>query len=320
MCSLTNRTPRSHPPASTAVKRTREQAVDAELMCTLVDYGVQLSKKLGPEGAAAFAPSEFTTRLCAMYVRGWDPQLQATIDRSSFDWRGFGSSVSRRFQTPRVPPFMNGVLDSEVKKRKKIVKKRAGISNGPVVSPEEVDVTFNEQQTDHAMKRMLKIVKKRRERNPDEPLHVDELVTNQKSFSQFVENIFTLSFSVKDGELGFEHRGDAADYCHPVVVKRGKPEGGNVGRSTFVLHLDLKGWRELVKSNNVKVGAIPHRDEHVEETNEMPVSFSSATERVDLGGAAEGAENLQTISVPGIGKKHQKNASNSVHCEGSPTT
>ena len=87
-----------------------------------------------------------------------------------------------------------------------------------------------------------------------------------------------------------------------------------------MLHLDLKGWRELVKSNNVKVGAIPHRDEHVEETNEMQVSFSSATERVDLGGAAEGAENLQTISVPGIGKKHQKNASNSVHCEGSPTT
>jgi len=261
-------------------------------MCTLVDYGVEMSKKLGHQGAASFTPSDFITRVCAMYVRGWDPQFQATLDHGSLDWRVFGSSVSKRFKTPQLPPFMNGVLDTELKKRKKNAKKRICAPNGPVVNPEELDNTLNEQQTDHAMKQMLKLVKKRRERNPEEPFRVDELVANPKSFSQFVENVFTLSFSVKDGELGFEHRGDDADEC-PVVVKRGKPEGGLVGRSTFVMHLDLKGWRQMAKTNKMMVGAVPHRDELVGEEKEKPGSISTTVGRGVVGGKVGGVENVQ---------------------------
>ena len=62
------------------MRKPREQAVDSELMCTLADYGVELSKKLGPKGAAAFSSSDFLNRLCRDYVQAWDPTSQAVAD------------------------------------------------------------------------------------------------------------------------------------------------------------------------------------------------------------------------------------------------
>lgn len=88
------------------VKKTREQAVDGELLCTLADYGVAMSKRLGPKGAAAFSAREFIATLCRTYVTGWDPQSQAVDDPGSFDWSVFGSSVSKHFVEAPTMSFM----------------------------------------------------------------------------------------------------------------------------------------------------------------------------------------------------------------------
>ena len=66
--------------------------MDSELLCTLADYGVEMSKKLGPRGAAAFSAREFLAVLCRSYVTGWDPASQAIEDPGSFNWSVFGRS------------------------------------------------------------------------------------------------------------------------------------------------------------------------------------------------------------------------------------
>ena len=75
-------------------------------MCTLADYGVEMSKKLGPKGAAAFSAREFIATLCRTYVTGWDPQSQLVDDPGSFDWKVFGSSVSKHFVDAPTMSFM----------------------------------------------------------------------------------------------------------------------------------------------------------------------------------------------------------------------
>ena len=96
---------------------------------------------------------------------------------------------------------------------------------------------------------------------------MEQLSANPKSFSQFIENIFTLSFLVKDGEAGLTPapgaEGPGVEKC-PQVRKMKKPEEQQVDLSTFVLHLDMEGWRRLCDANGGVEGAIPHREEVVE--------------------------------------------------------
>ena len=148
-------------------------------------------------------------------------------------------------------------MDTQVKERK-MAQRRARTETGPVVNPDGVSDTLVEQQTDHAMKRMAKVIKSRQKAG--ETVKVNRLVSNPKSFAQFVENAFTLSFLVKDGEAGL-----LPSEGGPTVMKKHKPEEEQVDRSTFVLHLDMKGWQALTQREKGVEGLMPHRAEDLGE-------------------------------------------------------
>lgn len=183
-----------------------------------------------------------------------------------------------------------------------------------------------EQQTDHVMKKMAKILKSKR--NAGEAVKVDQLVSNPKSFAQFIENAFTLSFLIKDGEAGLlpaAAGGGGGGGC-PTVVKKHKPEEEQVERSTFVMHLDMKGWRALTKLNRAAEGMMPHRADDVEEKEvvEMEgargpsVAGAAATGGVDgAGGAARSRSRAGAASEAwararaGVGAGADENLANS---------
>ena len=72
---------------------------------------------------------------------------------------------------------------------------------------------------------------------------------------------------------------DAADRS-ATVVKRQKPEEQHVERSTFVMHLDVEGWRSLVEKDGGAEGEMPHREEAPEpETREMEGARGEARAR-----------------------------------------
>ena len=80
-----------------AVKRARELNEDAITYVEIVGSAVEMAKRLGPRGAAAYHPREFCGRLCGVFVNGWDPQSQAVDDPGSFRWEILGSQVSPFF-------------------------------------------------------------------------------------------------------------------------------------------------------------------------------------------------------------------------------
>lgn len=159
-------------------------------------------------------------------------------------------------------------MDTQVKERRVAQRVRRDAPVGPVSNPDAVDDTLTEQQTDHNMKRMAKILKHKTKAG--ERVSAQRLASNPASFAQFVENIFTLSFLVKDGEAGLEPPEEDATDRSATVLKRQKPEEQHVERSTFVMHLDVKGWRALVENNGGAEGVMPHREEAPEpEVREM---------------------------------------------------
>ena len=242
--------------------------MDTTLYSALAESGLEMSKKLG--GAAKHTPAELVTRLIRLFTRDCaDKTATAAEDTGAFDWHVCGSHVAKHFAEAPAASFMNGPMDAQVKLRA-AHRRRRDEPLGPVTTADAVDDTNAEQQTDHAVKRMVRVMKERKSKK--ETLTMEELAVNPASFAQFVENVFTLSFLVKDGEAGLalpearEPEGGEGS-LRPVVKKTRKPEENlDVERATFVMHLDVAGWRALTTSNGGRAGAMPHRDDGDDES------------------------------------------------------
>ena len=256
-------------------------------MCTIVQAGVEMAKRLGPRGSAAYAPSAFVRRLALQFAAGADPAANARADPGAFDWNVFGSAVSNRFLAAPACGFMNGPMDADVKTRRAAIRRRDEPPPGAAVNPDGVDDTKDDRQTDHAVKQMVRKLKEAKAKqraakarqqsgeetenvpSDEEPMTAERLARNPTSFAQFVENVFTLSFLVKEGTARLvpqpreriAGRRDASHYVEPA----NKDEGGQVERSTFVMHLDVEGWKALTRANGGAEGAMEPREETEEE-------------------------------------------------------
>ena len=295
---------------TSTVKKAREQQVDTGLYCVLAEAGNEMSKKLG--GAAKHTPREFISRLINIFTAECaDKSVTACEDTGAFDWKTLGSAQTRHFFDAPAASFMNGPMDVQVKIKTVAQRQRKEVL-GPVAAPDAVDDTNAEQQTDHAMKGMVKVMKERRAAKV--PLSVEQLAVNPTSFAQFVENIFTLSFLVKDGEAGLAPSVTSRAKDAAVERKRKPEENMDIERSTFVMHLDVKGWRALTQANASMGGAMPHRVEDEEEQDghgfEAEVrGGAGGSARLTQNGAAEknARPSLTGAKSTGKGKKRGRN-------------
>lgn len=89
-----------------------------------------------------------------------------------------------------------------------------------------------------------------------------EFCVNPHSFGQTVENIFYISFLIKEGTVGLYrdsrgfptlHTGEAMD---PEEAQR-----QGLSRNQAVLSIDFDTWEELKNTFNIKKSIIPHREE-----------------------------------------------------------
>ncbi|KAJ5099455.1 nuclear protein Qri2/Nse4 [Penicillium argentinense] len=85
---------------------------------------------------------------------------------------------------------------------------------------------------------------------------------NPHSFGQSVENLFYVSFLVRDGNAGIstDSRGlptlhSAQPYAPSEAVRRG------IHKHQAIFHLDFDNWREIIDVFGIKECIIPHREE-----------------------------------------------------------
>ncbi|KAG8525854.1 uncharacterized protein KY384_000614 [Bacidia gigantensis] len=92
-------------------------------------------------------------------------------------------------------------------------------------------------------------------------------VVNPKSFGQTIENLFYVSFLIKDGGVGLGHDGDmmpTLHLAHPRNPKDQREQG--VQKHQAVFHLDFETWEDIVEAFKIRKSIIPHRqpDPHVQ--------------------------------------------------------
>ncbi|CAN1841580.1 Non-structural maintenance of chromosomes element 4 homolog A [Linum perenne] len=175
------------------VQKPREQVADAEALLGLTTSLVSSVKSQSSDGVTV---GGFIARLRNAFgetTTGLDDQENAPI---SIDWKELGHFVSPIFMKFSGFSTMLGPMDTEIKQRKAVTH-RARTRLGQSTRPEEVNNAGAEERTDtdKNMATMFGVLRSKKR------ARLESLILNRRSFAQTVENLFALSFLVKDGRV-----------------------------------------------------------------------------------------------------------------------
>ncbi|GAU12065.1 hypothetical protein TSUD_00290 [Trifolium subterraneum] len=226
------------------VKRPREQVADAEALLDLTRTLLGSVKSLVNEGVT---PSQFVSSLLKHY---------AHPPNTSINWQKLGIAVSPIFLTAHVPSTMLGPMENQLKQRKAIVPRKRAPRATTTARPEQLDdaVGGDKTDTDKNMSIMFNILREKKK------VQLEHLILNRFSFAQTVENLFALSFLVKDGRAEIVMDKNRLHYVSP----RNAPAANSVmskevSYTHFVFRYDFNDWK--IMKDIVAEGdeLMPHR-------------------------------------------------------------
>ncbi|ESO86547.1 hypothetical protein LOTGIDRAFT_235347 [Lottia gigantea] len=241
------------------VKMTREAALDSQALVMIANMGRQKAQALNTE-FVKFQPVEFVEKL-KTFVCG---NVLETGTISTEKWSTLGAAVQPFFK--RSPPFrfMNGAFEKgevDVRKErvKKVREKDSGVDKATVpIQVQRVQDTDKMEATTAEVERIYKILEKCYEKTKNNPLCYFEFVTNPHSFGQTIENIFYVSFLVRDGVLKISLDEDKLPVLEPIK-ESDKKTNKNVKNKQVIISLSPAEWKEVVKTFNITESVIPHR-------------------------------------------------------------
>uniref|UniRef100_A0A0A9D0L8 Non-structural maintenance of chromosomes element 4 n=1 Tax=Arundo donax TaxID=35708 RepID=A0A0A9D0L8_ARUDO len=151
---------------------------------------------------------------------------------------------------------MLGPMNTEVKQRKvPAVSRKQTARPTENTCPEELADSSEEVKTDTDRNVLVIFDVLRRKKS----LRLENLVLNRLSFAQTVENIFALSFLVKDDRVEI----NIDDNGHHIVRPRNAPAAssvasGEISYNHFVFRFDFRDWK-LMKEVAEGEELLPHR-------------------------------------------------------------
>jgi hypothetical protein len=123
----------------------------------------------------------------------------------------------------------------------------------------ESDIKRDENETTNAVQKVLA------ELRLVEPISFFRFVINPASFGQSVENLFHLSFLVRDSLVTIEE-----DEHGDLIVATAEPptdqdmEDADCSRIQNIFNLDMALWKRLICTFNITESVIPHRYENAD--------------------------------------------------------
>lgn len=234
------------------VHRPREQIADAEALLDITEAFLNSVKDSRRRGAVKAA--DLVSAIIQKFGHSANLDNDETIQ---LDWAAIGLEANAIFNDAPGMCTMLGPMDSEPKKRKAAAPRRR--EKGPVTEttrPQTVGEGAGDEssETDKIIRVMFNVLRRCGEKGCE----LEHLVLNRDSFSETVENIFFLSFLVKDGRAQITIKDGkhfvAFRYAPTAAERSGRSEGAaeshQVVNSQFVFRFDFKDWmmmKEMVE-------------------------------------------------------------------------
>ncbi|CAO2162801.1 unnamed protein product [Urochloa humidicola] len=230
------------------VQRPLEQLADAEALLDLAEVLISSAKVENRDGPT---PSEFVAAL----LRKFDVTPTPLHDSGkSFSWSSLDDAVSPLFMTAAGCQTMNGPMDLTIKAWKHVVRRQSGCLDSKPAKPDELALDQDESNnTDKNADAILSVLIQQSR------VKLEHLVLNRRSFAQTVENIFTLSFLVKNGtaEINVDGSGN-----HFVAPRNAPAATLKVVNSQFVFRFDTKDWQIMKRMVKRGEELLPRRNSY----------------------------------------------------------
>lgn len=253
------------------VRLTREAVLDSHFLVLASNLGSQQAQQLQTH-LVTFDSDTFVQKLITFMggrniadVSRDDDEDEDMPSRSRrppprLDWKKLGQKASVAFRrTPNVD-FMLGPLSMEPPRRptRDTQKKTPQPKPTQLVKPTQLEkVEAREEATTKEVDRLHQVLYDNTVTEDDDlnPVCLFKFIINPHSFGQTIENLFHLSFLVRDGRAAI-----SLEDGLPVVSyeEMGGDNEGNI-KKQVVVHLTLQEYKEIIKTFNITEPMIPPR-------------------------------------------------------------
>ena len=227
-----------------SVSRATDASLDSEVLTILAKGGAELIRKAARGSVVKHSLDDYTRRLKRRY--GDEGGVSTTFQWDKLARKRFSSWFR---PAPATSHMLGPMSLAPTQKKRQVTKRKAKrVVSGEGVRPDEMeeleDVLHGEEgmlkETDRNMETMYRVLGQ----CPENKALMMELCINHESFSQTVENIFTLSFLVRDGRVAFRKTDEGIEVRKVTKEQTRAADGTANGRMQFVMSLSIAEWKE----------------------------------------------------------------------------
>ncbi|EGO00038.1 hypothetical protein SERLA73DRAFT_122130 [Serpula lacrymans var. lacrymans S7.3] len=243
------------------VKNPTDATLDSTILRNVSSISAQKARAM-KLGSGAFDVDDFITKLVTFMggrqqLRGNDDDFELDDDAATpLAWDKIGRKALAKSRRVPVLDFMLGPLSIEQKKR--VFGKRSKLEKNKEEErkPQELreeDIARSENETTKNVATIEKILAEQG------AINIFRFIVNPNDFAQSVENMFYLSFLIRDGRCSFEitEEGDPIIYsCEPPSDD---DYANGLKKQQIVTEFDMATWRRAIEIFNITESKIPQR-------------------------------------------------------------
>ncbi|XP_011830895.1 PREDICTED: EP300-interacting inhibitor of differentiation 3 [Mandrillus leucophaeus] len=251
------------------VSRTREAALDAQFLVMASDLGKEKAKQLNSD-LNFFNQLAFCDFLFLFGGLNWmegEPDdlsdcddnialsFWKTVEKEATSWMVKAETFHFVFGSFKLEP---SAPKPRLEHQKKVRKME---ENGNMPTKlRKLDLSSYPEATEENVERILGLLQTYFRKYPDTPVSYFEFVIDPNSFSRTVENIFYVSFIVRDGFARIRLDEDRLPILEPMNVNQ-MGEGNDSschGRKQGVISLTLQEWKNIVAAFEISEAMITY--------------------------------------------------------------
>ncbi|XP_039191700.1 non-structural maintenance of chromosomes element 4 homolog A isoform X1 [Crotalus tigris] len=252
----------------TGVSFAREAALDAQFLVLASNLGKEKASQLHSD-MTVFDPSAFAEDLLSLMglnrLETEESDSEEEQVASGFlphnAWHKLGEEAKKYFRRAPVFHFMLGTFtpDPPVERPRVERQRKKATSDGNRVMPAQLKKMEESHQeaTEKEVERILGFLQAYYAEEPDTPISFLEFVTDPNSFARTVENMFHVSFLIRDGLARIKLDQDKLPVIEPL-----RPEGvenyeDTHARKQAVISMSYQEWKNIVDIFEISQAMIP---------------------------------------------------------------